>query len=116
MGRRRYSNTGFFSKIALLAAVAAVVCAIVPMIQREQMSDTERLVEDVKSTVLDWKRHVVDDSKFTFGWNWPSAAMVCAVLAIVGGVVSLSESLFLSLIAIVVGAAVGVWQYLGNVV
>ena len=42
--------------------------------------------------------------------------MVCAVLAIVGGVVSLSESLFLSLIAIVVGAAVGVWQYLGNVV
>ena len=110
----RYSNTSFFPKLALLAAVGAVICAIVPMIQHEQLSDGEKIVEDVKSKILDWKRHVKDESKFTFGWNWPSGAMACAVVALVCGVVSLSESLFLSGISIIIGLAVGIWQYMGN--
>ena len=105
-------------KLALLAAVLAVVFAVIPMVQYEEMSAGEKFITDLKDSVKKLERHVQDDSKFTFSLEgkdrWHSLAMICAVVAVVLGLVSLAGDLLVSAVAIIIGAAVGLWQYFGT--
>jgi len=105
-------------KLGLLAAVLALVFAIIPVVQYKELSTPERMLSDLTDSARKLQRHVTEDSKFKFSLEgkdrWHSLAMICAVIAVVLGLVSLSSEWMTGGTAMVIGLIVGVWQYFGT--
>ncbi len=108
----------FTGKLGLLIAIGAIGLAIIPIVQYEEKSASEKFMDDVKSSITKFDRHVNDDSKFRFSMEgphkWTSLAMICAVVALALGVVSLATEVLSSSLAILIGIAVGLWLYFGR--
>ncbi len=105
-----------FGKIGLLLAFLGLVFAAIPLIEREQMSTTERFASEMQDSVERLKRHVAEDSRFELslsgGRFWHTLAMVFAISGGVMGLVSLSTEKFCGGLAVVIGIGVAAWEYL----
>tara|TARA_R110002096_G_scaffold200639_11_gene384729 strand:+ start:23365 stop:23694 length:330 start_codon:yes stop_codon:yes gene_type:complete len=106
-----------FGKYGLLVAILGLVFAAIPVVQRDQMSTTERFASDMKESVNRLKRHVAEDSKFELSFKkdriWHSLAIICAVIGAIMGFVSLSTEMITGSLAVVIGLAVAAWEYFG---
>lgn len=106
-----------FGKYGLLIAILGLVFSAIPVVQRDQMSTTERFASDMKESVDRLKRHVTEDSKFELSFTkerfWHSLAIICGVLGAIMGFVSISTETFTGSLAVIIGLAVGAWEYFG---
>ncbi|MEM1294205.1 MAG: hypothetical protein AAGH89_02500 [Verrucomicrobiota bacterium] len=106
-----------FGKLGLLVAILSLVFAAIPVIQKEQMSTTERFASDVKESVDRLKRHVTEDSKFELSFTkdrfWHTLAIIFAVIGAIMGFVSLSTETATGGLAVIIGLAVAAWEYFG---